>query len=125
MSQPRRADENQRLLLEYQQGNRDAAESLIATNKGLVWKWARYYLSPTGYPEADDLYAEGVTGLLYAAARFNPAFGCEFSTYASYWIRERITRAIQTSARLIRIPSALLGHDGPLPAVIASGTPLT
>lgn len=52
-----------------------------------------------------DLVQEGNLGLMEAAERFDPSKGFRFSTYASYWIRQRISRSIEDSSRVIRLPA--------------------
>src|SRR5262249_1120654 len=55
----------------------------------------------------EDLVAEGNLGLLRAVERFDPDRGTRFSTYASYWVREAIQRALANTARTIRLPAYL------------------
>jgi RNA polymerase sigma factor (sigma-70 family) len=52
----------------------------------------------------DDLTQEGQTGLLKAVDRFNPHLGFQFSTYAAYWIRKAVSRALSRSERVVRVP---------------------
>lgn len=82
---------------------RRAAEAMVLHNTRLVWTWVRRY--PTYlHPDSEDLAQHGVTGLIRAVERFDPHSGHKFSTYASWWIRQTITRGIANESRLIRLP---------------------
>jgi RNA polymerase primary sigma factor len=81
---------------------RAAAESLFVHNIRLVWSNAAGYV---GYGlELDDLAQSGMIGLVRAVEMFDPGRGFKFSTYATNWIRQSITRAIANESRLVRIP---------------------
>lgn len=83
--------------------NRRAAEtSVVEANLGLVHSVARRYEPVCRYLSRDDLVQEGVFGLLEAAARFDPDRGLQFSTYAVYWIRRYIHRAVNYDDRGMR-----------------------
>ena len=85
-------------------GNAAARVDLARRNLRLVISIARdrrFY----GRLPLEDLIAEGNLGLLKAVERFDPERGFRFSTYATWWIRQAIGRAIQQTARLIRWPS--------------------
>ncbi len=79
--------------------------NLVEANKSLVWKIVRHYsgLATVGFDE-DDMYQVGVIGLLKAAKKFDVSSGYQFSTYATWWIRQAITRGIADYSTLIRIP---------------------
>ena len=79
-----------------------AKETLILANLRLVASVARRYLGH-GMP-IEDLMQEGTIGLMRAVERFNYRKGYRFSTYAIWWIRRAISRAIADQARLIRLP---------------------
>jgi RNA polymerase primary sigma factor len=81
---------------------RRAKEALILANLRLVASVARRYLGH-GMP-IEDLMQEGTIGLMRAVERFNYRKGYRFSTYAIWWIRRAISRAIADQARLIRLP---------------------
>lgn len=81
---------------------RQAREALILANLRLVASVARRYLGH-GMP-IEDLMQEGTIGLMRAVERFNYRKGYRFSTYAIWWIRRAISRAIADQARLIRLP---------------------
>jgi len=57
-----------------------------------------------GFLDFDDLVQEGQTGLLKAVDRYNHELGFQFSTYAGYWIRQAISRALTRSERVVRLP---------------------
>lgn len=80
----------------------DAKNTLILANLRLVASVARRYLGH-GMP-IEDLMQEGTIGLIRAVERFNYRKGYRFSTYAIWWIRRAISRAIADQARLIRLP---------------------
>ena len=90
------------LAEEIAQGDDAARDELVCANLRLVVKIAHDYRG-RGLP-LEDLVAEGNTGLVKAAERFDPAKGAKFSTYASWWIRQAMSRAIANQSRTIRIP---------------------
>ncbi len=83
-------------------GDPKAIEDLIKRNLRLVVYWAKRYRS-SGLP-IQDLIQEGNIGLMRAAEKFDPRKGTRFSTYASWWIRQALARAICDKQDLIRIP---------------------
>lgn len=90
------------LITQAQKGNSTAEELLLHSNQGLVMSVARNYVG-YGVP-IEDLLQEGNLGLLVAVRRFNVASGHRFSTYAVWWIRQAIARAVAQQARPIRLP---------------------
>lgn len=80
----------------------DAKNTLVLANLRLVASVARRYLGH-GMP-IEDLMQEGTVGLIRAVERFNFRKGFRFSTYAIWWIRRAISRAIADQARIIRLP---------------------
>jgi RNA polymerase nonessential primary-like sigma factor len=85
-----------------QAGDFAARQLMIERNLRLVVSIAKNYLG-RGMPMT-DLIEEGNLGLMHATAKFEPERGFRFSTYASWWIRQSIERAIMHQARLVRLP---------------------
>lgn len=97
------AEEEQQLARDYRAtGNLDSARRLVLSHLRLVVSIARQYLG-YGLPHA-DLIQEGNIGLMKAVDKFEYRRGYKFSTYATWWIRQAITRSIADQARTIRIP---------------------
>lgn len=95
-------DEEMELAKRVLEGDRRAKDRMAEANMRLVVSIAKRY-SGRGM-DLLDLIQEGNTGLLRAVDKFNPEKGFKFSTYATWWIRQAITRAIADQARTIRIP---------------------
>lgn len=89
-----------------QDGDFDARQRMIEHNLRLVVKIARHYLN-RGVP-LDDLIEEGNLGLMHAIEKFDPGRGFRFSTYATWWIRHNVERALMNQARTIRLPVHVL-----------------
>lgn len=96
------AEEEVALGQRIQAGDGAARARMIEANLRFVVMLARRYLG-RGLP-LDDLVEEGNLGLIRAVEKFDPAHGCRFSTYAGWWIRQAIERAIANQARLVRVP---------------------
>ena len=96
------AEQERELATRAAQGDEHARERLIQANLRLVISVAKHYAG-RGLSMI-DLIQEGNLGLLHAAKHFDPRRGSRFSTYATWWIRHTISRALQEQASLIRIP---------------------
>lgn len=87
-------------------------QRLVENNTKLVLYIANQYKG--GFLDFDDLVQEGQTGLLAAVDKFDYHLGCQFSTYAAYWIRQRISRALSRNERVVRVPCEQVGNIGKL-----------
>jgi RNA polymerase primary sigma factor len=85
------------------EGDEEARQRLIERNLRLVISIAKKYRG-RGVP-FEDLIQEGNAGLIKAVERFDPSLGNRFSTYATWWIRQAVTRAIADHARTVRLPA--------------------
>lgn len=83
-------------------GDFEARQTMIVRNLRLVVNIAKHYLN-RGMPLL-DLVEEGNLGLIHALEKFDPERGFRFSTYATWWIRQNIERAIMNQSRTIRLP---------------------
>ncbi len=97
------ADEEIRLAIRSREGDADAKDRLVEANMRLVINIAKHYYS-TLVP-FEDLVQEGAIGLMTATERFDPSKGYRFSTYATHWIKQSISRALDNKARAIRVPA--------------------
>jgi RNA polymerase nonessential primary-like sigma factor len=83
-------------------GDEAARQRMIESNLRLVVKIARRYIN-RGLPLL-DIIEEGNLGLIHAVKKFDPERGFRFSTYATWWIRQNIERAIMNQSRTVRLP---------------------
>lgn len=96
------SSEEVRLARKAKTGDGEARRRLIVSNLRLVVSIAKKYLY-YGLPLV-DLIEEGNLGLMKAVDRYDPERGCKFSTYATWWIRQAVTRSLSNQGRTVRIP---------------------
>ncbi|MGD0983508.1 MAG: sigma-70 family RNA polymerase sigma factor [Acidimicrobiales bacterium] len=125
------ATEQTELAKRIEQGDEEARKQMIGSNLRLVVHWARRYQGRG--VDMIDLVQEGTFGLMRAVEKFDWRKGFRFSTYATWWIRQALQRAVQSKGRAIRLPEDALAAEleaDPdhvrLPRVVASlDQPLT
>lgn len=100
------AEQEQNLSKKALAGDRDAINRLVECNLLLVVSIAKRFYG-CGLPLL-DLIQEGNIGLIKAAEKYDGSKGFRFSTYATYWVRQAISRALSEQARTIRIPANML-----------------
>src|SRR5712692_5492390 len=100
------AQEEKQLAYRIEEGDGEARDRMVRANLRLVVNIARSY---TGKGLGlQDLIEEGNLGLLRAVEGFDPGMNTRFSTYASYWIKQSIKRALVNTAKTIRIPAYMV-----------------
>jgi RNA polymerase primary sigma factor len=97
------AAEERELSRRSREGDEEARARLIESNLRLVISIAKKYRGRGVLFE--DLIQEGNAGLIKAVERFDPSLGNRFSTYATWWIRQAVTRAVADHARTVRLPA--------------------
>jgi RNA polymerase primary sigma factor len=123
------AAEQVSLAQRIERGDADAKNQMIAGNLRLVVHWARRYQGRG--VDLTDLVQEGTFGLMRAVEKFDWKRGFKFSTYATWWIRQSLQRAVQSKGRAIRLPEDAVaaenaverageGNERHLPRVVAS-----
>jgi len=111
-------EEEKALVERIRRGDAEARTQMIESNLRLVVKIAKKYLF-RGLP-LSDLIEEGNIGLIKAVERFSPAKKSRFSTYAVWWIRQSIERAVVNQAHLIRLPIHISSDLNKLARVVKS-----
>ncbi|MDO8600747.1 MAG: sigma-70 family RNA polymerase sigma factor [bacterium] len=99
-----KAEEEKEFAKRIEKGDQDARERLAQANLRLVVSIAKRYVGRSAHLSFLDLIQEGNLGLFKAVEKFDYKRGFKFSTYATWWIRQAITRALADQARTIRIP---------------------
>lgn len=97
------AEEEVALAKRVAEGDVAAKEAIIKANLRLVVSVARKYYKKSGMP-IQDIVAEGNIGLIRAIEKFSLEKECRFSTYATRWIKQSISRSIADKSRMIRVP---------------------
>jgi RNA polymerase primary sigma factor len=102
------AEEEHQLALDGRAGSSSASERIILCNLRLAVSIARDYIG-LGLT-LDDLVSEGSIGLMKAASKFDPFHRVRFATYASFWVRHTILRALYNQNRVIRLPAHVVAR---------------
>jgi RNA polymerase primary sigma factor len=102
------ASEENQLAIDGRAGSSSASERIILCNLRLAVSIARDYIG-LGLT-LDDLVSEGSIGLMKAALKFDPSHRVRFATYASFWVRHTILRALYNQNRLIRLPAHIVAR---------------
>lgn len=110
-------DEEFHVALRAKQGCEASKRRMIESNLRLVVSIAKRYVG-RGI-SLQDLIQEGNLGLMHAVDKFDTTKGCRFSTYATWWIRQAISRSITDSSRTIRVPGHLLDTCGRIAKAVA------
>lgn len=97
------ANEERELALKVQQGDNEAKKLLVQSNLKLVLSIARKAIHVSKLPMV-DLIQEGNLGLMVAVEKFNPELGYRFSTYATWWIKQAMFKAISEQSYCMKIP---------------------
>ena len=97
------SEDEKRLTKAYKEGNKEAKEQLIKANLKLVVMLAKKIVHKSSLPMT-DLIQEGNIGLMVALEKFNCQFGYRFSTYAAWWIKQAIFKAISEQSHSMKIP---------------------
>ncbi len=97
-------EEEKELAKKIEKGDEEARQRFIRANLRLVVSIAKRYVNRTPHLSILDLAQEGNIGLARAVTKFDYRRGFKFSTYATWWIRQAITRALADQSRTIRIP---------------------
>lgn len=103
-------EEEKELFMKYKNGDISVRNILIEKNLRLIYSMANGYVG-RGL-DFDDLVQEGCLGLITAVEKFDPTLGSKFSTYAVYWIRQAITRALSEKSQMIRVPTHVYEKNG-------------
>lgn len=96
-------EEELKLAEELKEGSKEAEDKLIVANLRFVVSIAKQYQNK-GVP-LTDLIQEGSLGLIEGAKKYNPDKGCRFVTYAAWWIRQSIIKAITDQCRIVKVPT--------------------
>lgn len=98
------ADSNNSELAKIITRGKKARQIMISRNLGLVRLVVNKYKKRAAHLDEDDLFQEGIMGLMNAVEKYDPELGYKFSTYAMWWVRQAVTRGLSDKDRAIRVP---------------------
>jgi len=104
LKSPLTKEQEQELFLKYSKGDQEAKLEIFERNLRLVVKIAKKYIGSTESLCMEDLFQEGSIGLMNAIENFDLNKGYKLSTYATWWIRQSIIRAINNTDSFVRLP---------------------
>lgn len=96
------------LFTKLRQGDDSVKDFLIESNLKLVVSITKHFLRANSTMDLEDIIQEGNMGLMTAIDKFDPSLGYKFSTYATWWIKQFISRALSNQGRTIRLPVHLV-----------------
>ena len=114
-------EEEKELAIKFAAGDKKAKEKLVTANLRLVVMAAKHYNLHTSL-SFEDLIQEGNIGLMRAVDTFDISKGFRFSTYAMYWIKQSISRAMLNCGRAIRVPIHILAFKSKYNAAVKALT---
>ena len=105
-----REEDEYKIAIAAANGDENARQTMITSNLRLVVKVAKTYIGRSSNLSFLDLIQEGNMGLMRATEKFDAEKGFRFSTYATYWIKQAISKAIIDQSRTVRLPAHIINE---------------